>query len=176
MADLGVFRECKWNELDDGIEWRQTEVQTRSSGLLVLSSTPHNPSSDAKTLTELPLHLRQYFEASASIRDQLQPHLDDPCVVPRKCRLLERRVEDTLAKFLAAVPGALVAQSDMIRATSAMMIEKAETILQMIPPANATVAEKKRINNQKANKRKKIRQRITTDDYYQYYYWQPNRH
>jgi hypothetical protein len=83
-------------------------------------------------------------------------------------------VDDTLAK-LAAVPGALVAQSDMIRATSAMMHEKAETILQMIPPANATVAEKKRIRNQQANKRKKIRQRITTDDYYQYYS-QPNHH
>ncbi len=57
---------------------------------------------------------------------------------------------------------------------------KAETILQMIRPENATVAEKKkiieqqvagakRIKNQQSNQRKKIRQRITTADYHNYY-------
>ena len=81
---------------------------------------------------------------------------------------------------MAAVPEAVVAQSDMIRKTSAMMHEKAETILQMIPLENATVAEAKRIKdqqvaeakriqNQKSNKRKKIRQRITIEDYHNCY-------
>jgi hypothetical protein len=178
-ADLGVYLECTWNELDGGIEWRQAEVRGRSAGLLVLSSSPHNPSSDAKTLAELPLHFRQYFEESASLRDQLQPHFDALCVVPNKMRLLKRRVEETVSK-LAAVPEALAAQSDMIRKTSAMMIEKAETILQMIPLENATVAEKKkikdqqvaeakRIKNQQSNQRRKIRQRITIEDYHKYY-------
>jgi hypothetical protein len=103
--------------------------------------------------------------------------------VPNKCNLLKRRVEETVSK-LSAVPEAVVAQSDMIRKTSAMMHEKAETILQMIPLENATEAEKekikdqqvaeaKRIKNQQANQRKKIRQRITIKDYHKYYASKP---
>jgi hypothetical protein len=161
------------------MEWRQAEVRGRSAGLLVLSSTHHNPSSDAATLAGLPFHFRQYFEESASLRDELQPHFDALCVVPNQMKSLNRRVEETVSK-LAAVPEALAAQSEMIRKTSAMMHEKAETILQMIRPENATVAEKKkiieqqvagakRIKNQQSNQRKKIRQRITTADYHNYY-------
>ena len=182
-ADLGHYLEITLNELDGGIEWTRAEVRGRSAGLLVLSTSPHNPSSDAKTLAELPLHFRQYFEESASLRDQLQPHFDALCVVPNKMRLLRLRAEETLSK-LAAVPGALASQADMIRKTSAMMKEKAETILQMIPLENATVAEEKkikeqkvaeakRIKNQEANERKKFRkkllQRITIEEYHQYY-------
>jgi hypothetical protein len=178
-ADLGVYLEITLNELDGGIEWTRAEVRGRSAGLLVLPTSPHNPSSDAKTLAELPLHLRPYFEESASLRDQLQPHYDALCVVPNKMRLLRLRAEETVSK-LAAVPGALASQTDMIRKTSAMMKEKADTILQMIPLENATVAEEKkikeqkvaeakRIKNQEANERKRIRQRITMSEYHQYY-------
>jgi hypothetical protein len=168
------------NELDGGIEWTSQEgVRGRSAGLLVLSSSHHNPSSDAETLARLPFHFRQYFEELASLRDELRAHFDALCVVPNNIRSLNRRVEETLSK-LAAVPEALAAQSDMIRKSSAMMHEKAETILQMIPPENATVAEKnkikdqqvaeaKRKRNHKSNERKKIRHRISIDAYKNYY-------